>query len=82
MALLLGGSKAWPKYKMLMRFGRTACNLTEARCNELLQQVVHGMQVATSEMADHCRTHQAFAEVGAAMIEQWKSGMERSLIKG
>lgn len=81
MALLLGGSKAWPKYKVLMRFGRTACNLTEARCNELLQQVLHGMQTAIGEMADHCQTHQAFAEVGAAMIEQWKSGMERSLIK-
>ncbi|MBP5946253.1 MULTISPECIES: type II toxin-antitoxin system HipA family toxin [unclassified Pseudomonas] len=82
LALLLGGSKAWPKNKVLMRFGRTACNLTEGRCNELLQQVVQGMQLAMDEMADHMRTHQPFAEVGAAMIEQWKSGMERSLIKG
>ncbi|WP_323150577.1 type II toxin-antitoxin system HipA family toxin [Pseudomonas glycinae] len=82
LALLLGGSKAWPKYKALMRFGRTACNLTEGRCNELLQQVVHGMQTAMAEMLEHCRTHQAFAEVGTAMIEQWESGIERSLTKG
>lgn len=82
MALLLGGSKAWPKYKMLMRFGRSACNLTEGRCNELLQQVVHGMEVAMVEMLDHCKTNRAFAEVGAAMIEQWQSGVMRSLVKG
>ncbi|MGY2262514.1 type II toxin-antitoxin system HipA family toxin [Pseudomonas sp. SDO55104_S430] len=81
MALLLGGSKAWPKYKMLMRFGRTACNLTEGRCHELLQQVAHGMQVAMEEMFDHCRTHRAFTDVGTMMIEQWKAGMERSLVK-
>lgn len=81
MALLLGGSKAWPKYKMLVRFGRTACNLTEARCNELLQQVANGMQVTMGEMAEYSAGHPAFAEMGAAMIEQWLSGMARSLIK-
>ncbi|MFJ2485135.1 type II toxin-antitoxin system HipA family toxin [Pseudomonas sp. NPDC087639] len=82
MALLLGGSKAWPKHKMLMRFGRTACNLTEARCNELLQQVADGMRVAMDEMSEYSVTHPAFANVGTAMVEQWSSGMERSLIKG
>ena len=81
MALLLGGSKAWPKYKMLMRFGRSACNLTEGRCNELLQQVAHGMDVAMGEMTDYIKAHRAFAEVGDAMMEQWTSGIERSLIK-
>jgi serine/threonine-protein kinase HipA len=81
MALLLGGSKAWPKYKMLMRFGRSACNLTEGRCNELLQQVAHGMDVAMGEMTDYIKAHRAFAEVGEAMLEQWTSGIERSLVK-
>jgi serine/threonine-protein kinase HipA len=81
MALLLGGSKAWPKYKMLMRFGRSACNLTEGRCNELLQQVVHGMDVAMGEMTDYIKAQSAFAEVGEAMLEQWRSGIERSLVK-
>ena len=81
MALLLGGSKAWPKYKMLMRFGRLACNLTEGRCNELLQQVAHGMDVAMGEMTDYIKAHRAFAEVGEAMLEQWTSGIERSLVK-
>jgi serine/threonine-protein kinase HipA len=82
MALLLGGSKAWPKYKMLMRFGRSACNLTEGRCNELLQQVAHGMDVAMGEMAHYIRANSGFAKVGDAMMEQWKSGQVRSLVKG
>lgn len=81
MALLLGGSKAWPKHKMLMRFGRSACNLTEGRCNELLAQVAHGMDVAMAEMADYIKANGAFAEVGVAMIEQWTSGIARSLVK-
>jgi serine/threonine-protein kinase HipA len=66
---------------MLMRFGRSACNLTEGRCNELLQQVAHGMDVAMGEMTDYIKVHRAFAEVGEAMLEQWTSGIERSLIK-
>ncbi|WP_030131591.1 type II toxin-antitoxin system HipA family toxin [Pseudomonas sp. QTF5] len=82
MALLLGGSKAWPKYKMLMRFGRSACNLTEGRCNELLQQVAHGMDVAMTEMAEYIKANHAFTEVGEAMMEQWKTGVARSLVKG
>lgn len=82
MALLLGGSKAWPKYKMLMRFGRSACNLTEGRCNELLQQVAHGMDVAMAEMAHYIRANSGFAEVGDGMMDQWKSGQARSLVKG
>jgi serine/threonine-protein kinase HipA len=82
MALLLGGSKAWPKYKMLVRFGRTACNLSEARCSELLQQVADGMHMAIKEMTEYSRKHSGFSEVGEAMIEQWTSGLQRSLIKG
>ena len=81
MALLLGGSKAWPKYKMLMRFGRSACNLTEGRCNELLQQVAHGMDVAMAEMADYIKGNRRLCQVGEAMMEQWKSGIARSLVK-
>lgn len=81
MALLLGGSKAWPKYKMLMRFGRSACNLTQSRCNELLQQVAHGMDVAMGEMNGYIKANRRFSEIGGAMLDQWKQGMARSLIK-
>lgn len=79
MALLLGGSKAWPKYKRLMGFGRSACNLTEKRCKELLEQVVHGMDVALVEMRRYMNSHQPFRLTGEAMIDAWTSGLTRSL---
>ncbi|CAI8767581.1 hypothetical protein EMIT0P218_180060 [Pseudomonas sp. IT-P218] len=59
----------------------SACNLTEGRCNELLQQVAHGMDMAMTEMADHIKGNRHFASVGEALMEQWKSGMARSLVK-
>ena len=67
---------------MLMRFGRSACNLTEGRCNELLQQVIHGMAVAMGEMGQYIKANSTFAEIGGAMLEQWSEGMARSLVKG
>jgi len=79
MALLLGGSKAWPKHKTLVRFGRVACQLTEGRCNELLQQVAHGMEQAMDEMQLYLQEHGHFETIGTAMLDEWKTGMHRSL---
>ena len=80
LALLLGGSKAWPKRKALVKFGRLACNLTEGRCNELLQQVVHGMALAMVEMKRYMKFNPGFVEIGNAMLDQWRSGAARSLV--
>lgn len=81
LALLLGGSKAWPKRKALVKFGRLACNLTEGRCNELLQQVVHGMALAMVEMKRYMKFNPEFVEIGSAMLEQWRAGAACSLVK-
>lgn len=80
LALLLDGSKAWPARKRLVRFGRLACNLTEGRCNELLQQVVHGMALAMVEMKRYMKFNPGFVEIGSAMHEQWRSGAALSLV--
>ncbi len=82
MALLLGGSKAWPKHKMLMQFGRSACNLTEKRCKELIEQVIHGMDLAMAEMRRYMGANQQFRATGEAMIEVWTAGLARSLKPG
>ncbi|MBT2298373.1 type II toxin-antitoxin system HipA family toxin [Pseudomonas fluorescens] len=79
MALLLGGSKAWPKYKMLMRFGRSACNLTEGRCKELMEQVIHGMDLTLAEMRHYIAGNKRFKATGEAMIKAWTAGLARSL---
>ena len=82
MGLLLGGSKAWPKRKMLVQFGRSACNLTEARCNELLARVNSGMSRAMVELADYRSTHPEFEVVGEKMTAAWATGLARSIEPG
>ncbi len=82
MALLFGWPEGLAQAQNADAVRSYARNLTEARCNESLQQVANGMQVVMGEMAEYWYSHLAFAEMGAAMIEQWSSGMERSLAKG
>lgn len=79
LALLLGGSKAWPKRKALLRFARTACNLSEGRSHELLQQVEQGMAQAMGEMQVYSAAHPAFKGMAEAMSAAWKTGVVRSL---
>lgn len=79
MGLLLGGSKAWPKRKMLVQFGRTSCSLTEARCNELLARVSDGMNRAMTELLDYQSTHPEFEVVGGKMAAAWAAGLARSI---
>lgn len=80
LGLLLGGSKAWPKRKLLVQFARSSCGLTEARCNELLANVHAGMQRALQELSDYRRTHPEFAEVGEKMTAAWAAGLKRSIV--
>lgn len=80
MGLLLGGSKAWPKRKMLVQFGRTACNLTQARCEELLNRVEVGMNRAIAELSEYRNSHPAFEPVGEKMVAAWALGLNRSIV--
>lgn len=79
MGLLLGGSKAWPKRKMLVQFARSACNLTEARCNELLAKVGAGMKQGMAELSEYRVTHPEFDAIGEKMIAAWTAGLARSI---
>lgn len=74
MGLLLGDSKAWPKRRMLVQFGRSSCNLSEARCNKLLGRVHDGMRRGMAELADYQSSHPAFEVVGDKMVAAWEAG--------
>ena len=80
MGLLLGGSKAWPKRKMLVQFARTACNLTQSRCDELLNRVEVGINRAMAELSDYRNSHSAFERIGEKMAAAWAQGMNRSIV--
>lgn len=82
MALLLGGSKAWPKHKALLKFGRIACRLSEGRCHELLAEVAYGVAQAEAEMKTYMARHERFNEVGTLMLNAWAAGSRRSLHPG
>jgi serine/threonine-protein kinase HipA len=79
MGLLLGGSKAWPKRKTLVQFGRASCNLTESRCTELLARVHGGMSRAMVELSDYRIAHREFDAVGEKMTAAWAKGLARSI---
>lgn len=79
MALLLGGSKAWPKRKMLVQFGRSSCGLSEARCNGLLARVQYGMSCAMKELSDYRGGNPEFERVGEKMTAAWTAGLARSI---
>jgi serine/threonine-protein kinase HipA len=82
MGLLLGGSKAWPKRQMLVQFGRTSCNLSEARCNELLARVQDGMTQAMAELSSYRSAHPEFEAVGGKMLAAWSAGLAKSIVQG
>ncbi|WP_326430301.1 type II toxin-antitoxin system HipA family toxin (plasmid) [Stutzerimonas frequens] len=79
-ALQLGGSKAWPKEKMLVRFGRTACGLTEGMCKRALEEVADGIADALGELVTYQKAHESFTVVGNAMQQAWNAGVSRSLL--
>lgn len=80
MALLMAGSKNWPKHKLLVEFGRRSCQLGEGRCKDLLEQVADGMSKARGELLEHIRHQASFEKVGSRMLSEWNRGVARSLI--
>lgn len=80
MALLMEGSKAFPKHKRLVGFGRKLCSLTERAVAQTLQEVADGVSDARTEMIQYLEDHPGFEEVGARMIASWDKGVMRSLM--
>ena len=80
MALMLAGSKNWPKHKLLYNFGRISCGLSEARAKLLLEQVADGVSQSAGEMRNHMKEVDSFRDVGARMLRSWDRGVLRSLL--
>lgn len=79
-ALHLGGSKAWPKFKVLRQFGRVACGLTEARVAELFERVLAGMSQARASAVSFAAEQAGFEPVATRMLAAWEEGTARSLL--
>lgn len=79
-ALTLGGSKAWPKEKALVKFARQHCNMTDSHAKAVMGEVAEGMVKASHEMVDYIRHNDFFRSVGEAMLAEWNKGLSLSLM--
>ena len=80
MALMLAGSKNWPKHTLLYNFGRINCGLSESQVTQLMEQVADGISTAAKELRDHMRNADSFAAIGDRMLKAWERGTKRSLL--
>ncbi|MGB0849236.1 MAG: type II toxin-antitoxin system HipA family toxin [Thiolinea sp.] len=76
LALLFGGSKFFPQRKGLITFGRRFCGFTERRIIQLLDWVVHGMELTLMELIRYRKRHKDFAEIGQRMEAVWREGID------
>lgn len=79
-ALLMAGSKAFPKHKILNNFGRVSCELSERAVDAAFQEIADGMSKARVEMTEYIGSHPEFALVGAKMMGAWDAGITKSLL--
>jgi len=80
MALLMAGSKNWPKHKLLYKFGRVACGLGETQVQRALEQVADGISQAKQELVQHTTRNAQFKEIGERMVAAWEWGTMRCLV--
>lgn len=80
MALMMEGSKAFPKHKRLSNFGRITCGFPERAVAHLLQQVADGISDARTEMVEYIEENPQFATIGTKMLNAWNAGVTRSLM--
>lgn len=80
LALLLGGSKAFPERKTLLTFARQFCNINQRRGERLLEWVAHGLEKTLPELRAYQGRHPEFATVGEHMQALWKRGIKELLV--
>lgn len=79
LALLLAGSKRWPKASALANFGRTACGLSEGTVRALMEQVGDGIATARHELLAHAEQNPGFKPIAERMELAWNTGRTLSL---
>lgn len=79
LALTLAESKNFPDKKVLVAFGRCACDLQEARVSALLNQATDGVRQAINAIRKYTKDRNDFAPTAARLETIFKRGMKRSL---
>jgi serine/threonine-protein kinase HipA len=80
MALMMEGSKAFPKHKRLAQFGRVMCGFSERLVGQILQEIADGVSDARAEMVEYIGSNPQFEDIGTKMLDAWNAGVTRSLL--
>ena len=80
MAMLMEGSKAFPKHKRLSHYGRVMCGMSERVVERTMQEIADGVSDARKEMIEYIEDNPQFERVGAKMCEAWNAGVTLSLL--
>jgi serine/threonine-protein kinase HipA len=81
LALTLAGSKEFPDRKRLVAFARQHCSLAEAKANELLERVAHGVTQAIKDLRRYAKGHRDFQKAAVHFVKAFERGLERSVLK-
>jgi serine/threonine-protein kinase HipA len=79
MALRLNGTTHWASAKELQRLGETRMGGTPARVREILERIDAGITATATELRAYIKEHEAFADIGNRMLDEWEHGAAHSL---
>lgn len=77
MALTMNGSKFFPRYRQLLKFGVFDCRLPVEEVDAIIGQVSEAVTKTRSEVVRHITDFPAFSDVGASMLKSWETGVEK-----
>jgi len=80
LALMLGGSKAFPDRARISDFGRRACGLSKAQVADVLVRVRSGVERTLAEIRDHIAEHDNFTTAGQHLVTAFERGLRRSIV--
>lgn len=75
LALMLEGSKSFPKAKRLIDFAKLQCDLQPARATAILEEVAEAVVETADDLRRHVKDHPDFEKIGEAMLQEWNDGL-------
>ena len=81
MALTMDGRKSWPSLKIIKRFGKNSCLLSEKEISQGINEVMHGISLAKELLIRYSQATPTFEKLGLKMAQIWDDGINHSLME-
>lgn len=79
LALMLNGTKRWPKQNALLGFANKHCQLSIDKAKTTMTEVAIGVLQAKIELQDYIAEHADMTIVGNKMLQAWQEGLLLSI---